>query len=120
LGTWLRRFGGAAVPGASAGPSLAIVIGVVLPHRLIAGKTKDPRLPGEGPEVCRWCWRLAALVPPCPSVPPGAGNEPKKATKPRKRAKKVEKGYVGGMRIDRHVDAAAVRRDHHGDGAALA
>jgi len=61
-----------------------------------------------------------ALVPPCPSVPPGAGNELKKPTKARKRAKKVEKGYVGGVRIDRHVDAAAVRRDHHGDGAALA
>jgi hypothetical protein len=102
------------------GPSLAIVIGVVLPRRLTAGKTKDPRLPGEGPEVFRWCWRLAALVPPCPSVPPGAGNKPKKATKPRKRAKKVEKGYVGGVGIDRQVDAAAVRRDHHGDGAALA
>jgi hypothetical protein len=60
-----------------------------------------------------------ALVPPCPSVPPGAGNEPKKATKPRKRAKKVEKGYVGGMRIDRQMHAAAVSRDHHGDGAVL-
>jgi hypothetical protein len=63
---------------------------------------------------------LAALVPPCPSVPPGAGNQPKKAAKPRERAKKVEEGYIGWTgRIDRHVHASAVGRDHHGDRAAL-
>ena len=61
---------------------------------------------------------LAALVPPCPSVPPGAGNKPKKAVKPRKRAKKVEEGYVGGG-IDRHVHAAAIRRHDDGDLAAI-
>ena len=59
---------------------------------------------------------LAALVPPCPSVPPGAGNKPKKAIKPRKRAKKVEERYVGETGgFDRHVDAPAIRRDDDGD-----
>jgi hypothetical protein len=60
---------------------------------------------------------LAALVPPCPSVPPGAGNKPKKATKPRNGQEKVEEGYVG--RIDRDVHAAAVRRHDDGDLAAI-
>jgi hypothetical protein len=60
---------------------------------------------------------LAALVPPCPSVPPGAGNKPKKAIKPRKRAKNVEEGYVGGT--DRHMDAAAIRRHDDGDLASI-
>ena len=60
---------------------------------------------------------LAALVPPCPSVPPGAGNKPKKAIKPRKRAKNVEEGYVGG--IDRQMHAAAIRRHDDGDLASI-
>ena len=60
---------------------------------------------------------LAALVPPCPSVPPGAGNKPKKATKPRNRKEKVEEGYVG--RIDRDMHASAVRRDDDGDLATI-
>jgi hypothetical protein len=82
-------------------------------------KTKDPRRPGEGPEVDRWWSSLAALVPPCPSVPPGAGNQPKKAIKSRKRAKKIEERYVGQPgRIDRDMDAATVRRDDDGDLAA--
>jgi hypothetical protein len=86
---------------------------------MISWKTKDPRRPGEGPEVDRWWSSLAALVPPCPSVPPGAGNQPKKAIKPGKRAKKIEERYVaqaGG--IDRDMHAAAVRRDDDGDLAA--
>ena len=63
---------------------------------------------------------LAALVPPCPSVPPGAGNKPKKATKPRNREKDVEQGYVGQTgRLDGDVHAAAVRRDDDGDLAAI-
>jgi hypothetical protein len=81
---------------------------------------KNPRRPGEGPEVDRWWSSLAALVPPCPSVPPGAGNKPKKATKPRNRAKKVEERYVGRPGgVDRQVHAAAVRRDDDGDLAAI-
>jgi hypothetical protein len=63
---------------------------------------------------------LAALAPPCPSVPPGAGNEPKKAIKPRKRAQKFEKRYVGetGL-VDRDVHAPTIRRDGDGDLAAI-
>ena len=60
---------------------------------------------------------LAALVPPCPSVPPGAGNKLKKPTKPRNRKEKVEEGYIGG--IDRDVHAAAIRRHDDGDLAAI-
>ena len=60
---------------------------------------------------------LAALVPPCPSVPPGAGNKPKKATKPRNGKENVEEGYVG--RIDRDMHASAVRGDDDGDLAAI-
>ena len=60
---------------------------------------------------------LAALVPPCPSVPPGAGNQPKKATKPWKGEEKVEQRYIG--RIDRDVHPAAVRRHDDGDLAAI-
>ena len=63
---------------------------------------------------------LAALVPPCPSVPPGAGNKPKKATKPRNGEEDFEQGYVGQTgRVDRDVHAAAVRRDDDGDLAAI-
>ncbi len=63
---------------------------------------------------------LAALVSPCPSVPPGAGNEPKKAIKPRKRAKKIEERYAGETgRVDRDMDAAAIRRHDDGDLAAI-
>ena len=63
---------------------------------------------------------LAALVPPCPSVPPGAGNEPKKPIKPRKRAKKIEEGYVGhAERFDGDVHAAAIRRRNDSDPAAI-
>ena len=59
---------------------------------------------------------LAALAPPCSSVPPGAGNKPKKATKPRNRAKKFEERYVRQTRgFDRHVDAPAIRRGDDGD-----
>ena len=63
---------------------------------------------------------LAALVPPCPSVPPGAGNEPKKPIKAQKRAKKREERYVGErVTIDRDMDATAVRRHDDGDTAAI-
>ena len=60
---------------------------------------------------------LVALVPPCPSVPPGAGNRPKKAAKHRKGEEKVEEGYIG--RIDREMHAAAIRRHDDGDLAAI-
>jgi hypothetical protein len=60
---------------------------------------------------------LVALVPPCPSVPPGAGNQPKKAAKPGKGEEKVEEGYIS--RLDRDVHATAVRRDDDGDLATI-
>jgi len=60
-----------------------------------------------------------ALVPPCPSVPPGAGNQLKKAIKPRKRSKQVEEGYEGRGRLDRDMHAAAIRRHDDGDLAAI-
>ena len=63
---------------------------------------------------------LAALVPPCPSVPPGAGNKPKKATEPRNGEEDLEEGYVGqAARLDRDVHAAAIRRHDDGDLAAI-
>ena len=55
-------------------------------------ENERPSPPGEGPEGLSVVSALAALVPPRPSVPPGAGNQPKKAVKPRKREEKVEKG----------------------------
>ena len=63
---------------------------------------------------------LAALAPPCPSVPPGAGNEPKKAIKPRKRAKEFEERYVGqtGL-VDRDVHTPTIRCDGDGNLAAM-
>ena len=65
--------------------------------------------------------RALASVPPRPSVlPPGAGNEAKKAIKPQKRAKKREDRYVGErVRLDGHMDAATVRRHHDGDHPAI-
>lgn len=70
--------------------------------------------------MLRWFVRLA-LVPPRPSVlPPGAGNELKKPTKARKRAKKREERYVGErVVLERHVDAAPIRRHDDGDLAAI-
>jgi len=64
--------------------------------------------------------RLAPVPPRSAVLPPGAGNEPKKAIKPRKRAKKIEEGYVGETGLaDRHVNAPSVRRDHDGDLATI-
>ena len=63
---------------------------------------------------------LAALVPPWPSVPPGAGNEPKKPIKPRKRAKNIKEGYVDqAERFDGDVHAAAICRRNDSDPAAI-
>jgi hypothetical protein len=65
---------------------------------------------------------LSAPDPPCPSVlPPGAGNEEaKKALKAQEeRAKKIEGRYAELEVAAWHVDAAAVRRDHDGDGSAV-
>ena len=67
----------------------------------------------------RWSSRLAALVPR-PTVPPGAGNEAKKAVKPEsKRVEKGAQGYVERSRFDGHLDAAAVGRHDDGDMAAV-
>jgi hypothetical protein len=63
---------------------------------------------------------LVVLAPPCPSVSPGAGNEPKQAIKPRKRAKKVEERYAGQAgRLERDVDAPTIGRHDDGDNAAV-
>src|SRR5262245_48999610 len=82
LGTWLRLLFGSAPGGGACASPFAIVIpwpsDVVRSFR--GGQTKDPRLPARVLGV-RWSWRLAALVPR-PTVPPGAGNEAKKAVKP--------------------------------------
>jgi hypothetical protein len=60
--------------------------------------------------------RLAPVPPRSSVLPPGAGNEAKKAVKPRKRAKQGEEGYVGKAgRLDGHMDVSSVRRDHDGD-----
>jgi hypothetical protein len=60
-----------------------------------------------------------ASVPPHPSVlPPGAGNEPKKAIKTE--AKKGEERYVGErVGSDGHVDASTIRSHDDGDGPAI-
>jgi hypothetical protein len=63
--------------------------------------------------------RLAALVPR-PSVPPGAGNKPKKAYKAKpKGVEQGGKGNVEAGRFDGHLDAATVRRHDDGDTAAI-
>ena len=62
---------------------------------------------------------LAALVPR-PSVPPGAGNEAKKARKAElKRVEKRANGYVETGGLDRHLDTATIRRHDDGDGPAV-
>ena len=103
-------------PGGFAGSVFIVMAG----PSYVIGQTKDPRLPARVPSVMRGSWRLAS-VPPRPSVlPPGAGNEPKKAIKPQKRAKKREERYVGErVRLDGHMDAATVRRHHDGDHPAI-
>jgi hypothetical protein len=63
---------------------------------------------------------LVALAPPCPSVSPGAGNKPKQAIKPRKRAKKIEERYVGQAgRLERDMDTPAIGRHDDGNGSAV-
>jgi hypothetical protein len=85
----------------------------------IGGKRKTLAAPARV-RGCSVLVELVALVPPCPSVSPGAGNEPEKAIKPRKRAKKIEERYVGQAGwLERDVDAPAIRRDRDGDGATI-
>ena len=72
----------------------------------------------RGSWVSRWSSRLAALVPR-PTVPPGAGNEAKKASKPEpKRVMKGAKGYVE-TGVDRHLDTTTIRRHDDGDFSAV-
>ena len=72
----------------------------------------------RGPWVSRWSSRLAALVPR-PTVPPGAGNEAKKASKPEpKRVMKRAKSYVEPG-VDRHLDTATIRRHDDSDFSAV-
>jgi hypothetical protein len=60
--------------------------------------------------------RLAPVLPRPSVLPPGAGNELKKPIEAQQRAKKREEGYVGETaRLDRHMDAATVRRHDDGD-----
>jgi len=59
-------------------------------------------------------------IVPRPTVPPGAGNEAKKAVKPEpKRVEKGAQGYVERSRFDGHLDATTVRRHDDGDSAAV-
>jgi hypothetical protein len=63
---------------------------------------------------------LAALVPPCPSVPPGAGNEAKKAVKPEpKRAEDGAEGYIEALGFDGHLDAPTIGRHDDDDWATI-
>jgi hypothetical protein len=65
---------------------------------------------------------LAALVPPRSSVlPPGAGNQLKKALKAEdERAENALEGEIDQAFVaDRHRNASAIRRDHDGDVAAI-
>ena len=64
---------------------------------------------------------LAAPVPPRSSVlPPGAGNKAKKAVQPKKeRAKDPEQRRFGQVVVEGQLDAPAVGRHDHGDGAAV-
>ncbi len=63
---------------------------------------------------------LVALAPACPSVSPGAGNKPKKAIKPRNRAKKIDERYAGqAVRLERHMDTPTIGRHDDGDCAAV-
>lgn len=63
---------------------------------------------------------LAALVPPCPSVPPGAGNEAEKVLKPKpKRDKDGAEGYVGAVGSDGHLDASTIGRHDDDDEATI-
>src|SRR6266576_1053914 len=90
-GTWLRR----ARPGP--GGVAASVFVVIGGPRVVSsgGQTKTLAF-RRGSLRVRWSGRSLAPVPPCPSVlPPGAGNKPKKAIKPQKRAKQRDEGYVG-------------------------
>jgi len=91
----------------------------MLPLVYVPDKTKDPRLPARVPSGLRCSVRLAP-DPPRPSVlPPGARNELEKPIK-AERAKKREERYVGEpVRLDRHMDAATVRRHDDGDLAAI-
>jgi hypothetical protein len=84
-------------------------------------KTKDPRLPGEGPVGVRSVVPLAVPVPPRPSVlPPGAGNEPEDVLEPEKeRPKEADERPVHEPGIDRHRYPAAVAGDDDGDVAAI-
>src|SRR5439155_14886800 len=81
-------------------------------------KTKDPRRPARVRRKSVLV-ELAALAPLRSSVSPGAGNEPKKAIKPRKRAKKLEEGYVGEAGgFDWQMHSPSISRHDDSDGGA--
>src|SRR4051812_19276670 len=83
---------------------------------------KNPRHPARVPSVLGGSPRLAAVPPVASVLPPGAGNEePKKALKADDEgAKKPEERSVRQTGVVQgHLDAAAVRRDHDGDMAAI-
>ena len=80
-------------------------------------ETTKPPPPGEGPVGSRW---RSSLPPRSSVLPPGAGNQPKKAVQPKEeRAKKSEGRYQVEARVDRHVHAAAISRHDDGDAAAV-
>ena len=84
----------------------------------VSDKRKTLAVPARVPWVSV-VGALAALVPR-PTVPPGADNEAKKARKAEsKRVEQGAKNYVETGRLDRHLDAATIRRHDDGDGSAV-
>ena len=130
-GTWLRRAGRPVLASASAPARPGAALRRPLRHRHRVGSpwswvgrlvrarhTTRPSPPGEGPFGSRW----RCPLPPRSSVlPPGAGDQAKKAVQPKEeRAKKGEERDVGRLGVvERHVDAPAVRRGDDGDAAAV-
>jgi hypothetical protein len=83
-------------------------------------KQKTLASPARVPSVFGGLSRLATVPPRTSVLSPGAGNEPKKAIKAQERANKGEEVYVAkAVRLDRHVDAAAIARHDDGDRSAV-
>ena len=76
--------------------------------------------PARVPSVFGGVSRLATVPPRTSVLSPGAGNQPKKAIKAQERANKGEEIYVAkAIRLDRHMDAAAIGRCDDGDRSAV-
>jgi hypothetical protein len=110
---------GAAGPGPDAPSRFVIVIPIALSFPL--DKQKTLAFPARVPLVVGG-FALAAPVPPSSSVlPPGAGNQAKKALQPKKeRAKDPEQRRVDQAVVTQgQLDLAAIARHDDGDSAAV-